>query len=85
MMAMHLLQSTVDLNMIRSWLGYASIETTNNKLLPKKGKHDPPWQRDSDVLSWFVEALVMCSVLRTENKNLQSEQELGGNRSLIQD
>jgi site-specific recombinase XerC len=26
---MHLLQSTVDLNMIRSWLGHASIETTN--------------------------------------------------------
>ncbi|MCP5521859.1 MAG: site-specific integrase [Verrucomicrobiales bacterium] len=27
--AMHLLQSHVDLNMIRSWLGHASIETTN--------------------------------------------------------
>lgn len=27
--AMHLLQSDVDLNMIRSWLGHASIETTN--------------------------------------------------------
>jgi site-specific recombinase XerD len=27
--AMHLLQSNVDLNMIRSWLGHASIETTN--------------------------------------------------------
>lgn len=27
--AMHLLQSGVDLNMIRSWLGHASIETTN--------------------------------------------------------
>ena len=27
--AMHLLQSGVDLSMIRSWLGYASIETTN--------------------------------------------------------
>lgn len=26
---MHLLQSNVDLNMIRSWLGHASIETTN--------------------------------------------------------
>ena len=26
---MHLLQSGVDLNMIRSWLGHASIETTN--------------------------------------------------------
>ena len=28
--AMHLLQSNVDLNMIRSWLGHASIETTNS-------------------------------------------------------
>jgi integrase/recombinase XerC len=28
-MAMHLLQSNVDLNMIRSWLGHASVETTN--------------------------------------------------------
>jgi site-specific recombinase XerD len=27
--AMHLLQSNVDLNMIRSWLGHASMETTN--------------------------------------------------------
>ena len=27
--AMHLLQSNIDLNMIRSWLGHASIETTN--------------------------------------------------------
>jgi site-specific recombinase XerD len=27
--AMHLLQSGVDLNMIRSWLGHASIDTTN--------------------------------------------------------
>jgi site-specific recombinase XerD len=27
--ALHLLQSNVDLSMIRSWLGHASIETTN--------------------------------------------------------
>lgn len=27
---MHLLQSNVDLSMIRSWLGHASIETTNS-------------------------------------------------------
>ncbi|MCF7854229.1 MAG: tyrosine-type recombinase/integrase, partial [Candidatus Pacebacteria bacterium] len=27
--AMHLLQSNVELNMIRSWLGHASIETTH--------------------------------------------------------
>ncbi len=29
MSAMHLLQSNVDLNMIRSWLDHASIETTH--------------------------------------------------------
>jgi site-specific recombinase XerC len=29
MSAMHLLQSNVDLNMIRSWFGHASIETTH--------------------------------------------------------
>jgi hypothetical protein len=68
--AMHLLQSNVDLNMIRSWLGHASIETTNTyveidlemkrktlqsceKLLPKKGKHGPSWQRKNDILSWL--------------------------------
>lgn len=28
--AMHLLQSNVDLSMIRSWLGHASLETTNS-------------------------------------------------------
>ena len=28
--AMHLLQSNVDLSMIRSWLGHESIETTNS-------------------------------------------------------
>jgi site-specific recombinase XerD len=68
--AMHLLQSNVDLNMIRSWLGHASIETTNTyveidlemkrktlqsceKLLPKKGKQGPSWQRNNDILSWL--------------------------------
>jgi integrase/recombinase XerC len=68
--AMHLLQSNVDLNMIRSWLGHASIETTNayveidlemkrktlqscEKLLPKKGRRGPFWQRNNDILSWL--------------------------------
>jgi integrase len=68
--AMHLLQSNVDLIMIRSWLGHASIETTNGyveidlemkrktlqsceKLLSKKGKQGPSWQRNNDMLSWL--------------------------------
>jgi site-specific recombinase XerD len=70
--ATDLVQSDVDLNMIRSWLGHASIETTNTyveidfkmkrktlqsseKLLPKKGKHGPSWQRKNDILSWLSE------------------------------
>jgi integrase/recombinase XerC len=70
--AMHLLQSNVDLNMIRSWLGHASIETTNTyveidlemkrktlqsceKLLPKKARLGPSWQRNNDILSWLSE------------------------------
>jgi site-specific recombinase XerD len=70
--AMHLLQSNVDLNMIRSWLGHASIETTNGyveidlemkrktlqsceKLLPKKSRLGPSWERNNDILSWLSE------------------------------
>ena len=34
---MHLLQSNVDLKMIRSWLGHASIETTNRQLVVQGG------------------------------------------------
>ena len=68
--AMHLLQSNVDLSMIRSWLGHSSIETTNTyveidlemkrktlqsceRLLPRKGKRGPSWQRNQDLLSWL--------------------------------
>jgi site-specific recombinase XerD len=68
--AMNLLQSNVDLNMIRSWLGHASLETTNSyveidletkrktlqsceKLLPKKGRRGPSWQRNNDILAWL--------------------------------
>jgi hypothetical protein len=48
--------------MIRSWLGHAPIEATNayveidfemRRKKPKKGKHDPPWQRDGGILSWL--------------------------------
>ena len=51
-------------------------------MLPKKEKHDPPWQRDGDICHGCRS---ISYVLRTGNKKLQSEQELGGNLSLIQD
>ena len=67
--AMHLLQSNVDLSMIRSWLGHSSIETTNTYVeidlemkektlraceqLLPKTKRAPSWQRDGDILSWL--------------------------------
>jgi site-specific recombinase XerD len=67
--AMHLLQSNVDLNMIRSWLGHASIETTNGyveidlemkrKTLQSCTKLIPTrkpqlsWQKNPDILSWL--------------------------------
>jgi hypothetical protein len=33
------------------------------KLLPKKGKHGPSWQRKNDILSW-LSALYLCAALR---------------------
>jgi site-specific recombinase XerD len=67
--AMHLLQSNVDLNMIRSWLGHASIETTNGyveidlemkrktlqscKKLIPTRKPHSSWQKNPDLLSWL--------------------------------
>jgi site-specific recombinase XerD len=67
--AMHLLQSGVDLNMIRSWLGHSSIDTTNEYVeidlemkrktlqccekLVPKSKGKPSWQRDAGILNWL--------------------------------
>jgi site-specific recombinase XerD len=67
--AMHLLQSNVDLNMIRSWLGHASIETTNGyveidlemkrktlqscKKLIPARKPQSSWQKNPDLLAWL--------------------------------
>jgi hypothetical protein len=57
------------LNMIRSWLGHASIETTNGYVeidleikrktlqscekLLPEAKQGPSWQRNNDILSWL--------------------------------
>jgi site-specific recombinase XerD len=66
--AMHLLQSGVEVNVIRSWLGHVSIATTNRYIeidLAMKRKaletckvgqdEEPPgrWRSDPDILSWL--------------------------------
>jgi len=67
--AMHLLQSGVEVNVIRSWLGHASITTTNRYIeidLAMKRKAletcevgasgAPPeasWRSDVDILAWL--------------------------------
>ena len=68
--ALHLLQSGVELNVVRSWLGHASIETTHAYIEidmemkraaiaacepPGVGSPLPTW-RDPDLLTW-LEAL----------------------------
>jgi integrase/recombinase XerD len=66
--AMHLLQSGVEVNVIRSWLGHVSIATTNRYIeidLTMKakaletcelGQDQPPlasWRSDPDILTWL--------------------------------
>lgn len=64
--AMHLLQSGVDLNTIRCWLGHASVTTTNryveidlemkrralDGVKPPRGATKPPIQ-DAELLTWL--------------------------------
>jgi site-specific recombinase XerD len=66
--AMHLLQSGVEVNVIRSWLGHVSITTTNRYIeidLAMKakaletcevGQGEQPagrWHSDPDILAWL--------------------------------
>jgi integrase/recombinase XerD len=66
--AMHLLQSGVEVNVIRSWLGHASIATTNRYIeidleMKRKaletcevGRGEPQaavWQSSPDILTWL--------------------------------
>jgi site-specific recombinase XerD len=66
--AMHLLQSGVEVNVIRSWLGHVSIATTNRYIeidleMKRKaleacevGRGGPPgatWQSGPDILTWL--------------------------------
>jgi len=68
--ALHLLQSGVELNVVRSWLGHASIETTHayieidlemkraaiDACKPPGVESQPPTWREPDLLTW-LEAL----------------------------
>lgn len=65
--AVHLVAAGVDVTVIRSWLGHASLDTTNHyaqanletkrqaleRLEPSNPKKPPSWQRDSSVLAWL--------------------------------
>jgi site-specific recombinase XerD len=66
--AVHLVAAGVDVTVIRSWLGHASLETTNHyaqaNLDTKRealqrlsrtsaGKRPPRWHRDTGVLAWL--------------------------------
>jgi len=65
--AVHLVAAGVDVTVIRSWLGHASLDTTNHyaqanldtkrealeRLDPSKIKKPPRWRRDASVLAWL--------------------------------
>ena len=65
--ALHLLQSGVDITVVRSWLGHASIETTHEYVeidleakraaleaaSPPRQRRRPPRWRTADVLGWL--------------------------------
>jgi site-specific recombinase XerD len=65
--AVHLVAAGVDVTVIRSWLGHASLDTTNHyaqanletkrlaleRLEPPNPKKPPSWQRDTSILAWL--------------------------------
>ncbi|SCK08121.1 Site-specific recombinase XerD [Variovorax sp. HW608] len=65
--AVHLLAAGVDVAVIRSWLGHASLETTYHyaqanldtkrealeRLQPPPTKKSAPWRRDASLLAWL--------------------------------
>ncbi|SOY76553.1 INTEGRASE/RECOMBINASE (fragment) [Cupriavidus taiwanensis] len=66
--AVHLVAAGVDVTVIRSWLGHASLDTTNHyaqanldtkrealqRLQPhSKIDKPPPWRRNEDLLTWL--------------------------------
>lgn len=65
--AMHLLQSGVDINTIRAWLGHTNLETTNHyaeinlemkrkvlyNYLPITRSSNRPWKRNEQLIQWL--------------------------------
>lgn len=66
--AMHLLQSGIEINVIRSWLGHANLATTHAYIeidlemkrkaleacnLPQKQIGKPRWQQNHNILQWL--------------------------------
>jgi integrase/recombinase XerC len=66
--AVHLISAGVDVTVIRSWLGHASLDTTNHyaqasletkrKALEKvdsklRSTKPPRWKRDAELLAWL--------------------------------
>lgn len=65
--AVHLVAAGVDVTVIRSWLGHASLQTTHyyaqanletkrealQRLQPHPSKKPPPWRRDAGLLAWL--------------------------------
>ncbi|HUE72291.1 MAG TPA: tyrosine-type recombinase/integrase [Pirellulaceae bacterium] len=66
--AMHLRQSGVEVNVIRSWLGHVSIATTSRYIeidltmkakameaceINPHGTPTAPWRADPDILTWL--------------------------------
>jgi hypothetical protein len=73
--AMHLLQSGVEVNVIRSWLGHVSIATTNLYIeidmamkrkalevceLDSPESPKPPRHSDPDLLAWLESLWQLC-------------------------
>ncbi|MBU2724763.1 tyrosine-type recombinase/integrase [Acidithiobacillus ferridurans] len=67
-MAVHLIAAGVDVTVIRSWLGHASLDTTNhyaqaNMETKRKAleavdtivrqEKSPSWRKNADILTWL--------------------------------
>jgi site-specific recombinase XerD len=65
--AVHLLNSGVDIDVIRAWLGHVDVRTTNiyaeinlatkrralEMCAPRNGAKPPAWRRSPDILAWL--------------------------------